>query len=391
MFRRTNLQRALPRLICMVLALAICVSLALSFRGQDEIEVLPAPVPIEVSVIQVTPAATRVDDELPGRVVAYRTAEIRPQVGGVIQGRLFEQGSEVHAGQPLFQIKPEPFRAAERSAAATLQRAQAALIRTQTHVRRLRPLVDADAISRQSYDDAVANWSQALADVAQAQADLQRKRLDVDFATVTSPISGRIDQAAATEGALATAGGADALATVQQIDQVYVDVRQPASRLDALRRITAGRADVDAAVTILDADGKPYPMCGRLLFSGVNVDAGTGEVIARVLVPNPARALLPGMFVRAQLPRLMLPQGISLPQQAIAHDDRGKSQVSVVDEHGRVHPREVTIGAERAGMAIVTAGLSAGDIVIVEGRDHVQPNTRVKTVPWHLAPMADKR
>lgn len=371
-----------PLLASALLLLAAC--------GRDD-QPAPAPAAIEVGVVRAVPAATLVSDELAGRVVAYRIAEIRPQVGGVIQRRLFEQGSEVRAGQPLFQINPAPFRADLASAAAALQRAEAALQRTRTQAERLRPLVEADAISRQSYDDAVAGEAQARAEVAQARADLQRKRLDLDFATVTSPINGRIDQAVITEGALAIAGGTEALATVQQIDQIYVDVRQPAARLQALRQVISSRSGAGAAVTILDSDGRPYAARGRLMFSGVSVDPGTGEVIARVLVPNPDRTLLPGMYVRARLPRLTLPQGISMPQQAISHDGGGRPQVSVVDGQGRVHLRPVTIATEIGGNAIISAGLRSGELVIVEGRDRVQPGTPVKPTPWRLARPTDKR
>ena len=349
-------------------------------------------VPVEVAVVRVAPEAIELADELPGRVVAFRVAEIRPQVGGIIQRRLFQQGSEVRAGQPLFQIAPAPFRAEANTAQAGLQRAQAVLGRAQLQARRLAPLVEADAISRQSYDDAVAARDQAAADVAQSRAMLERRRLDLAFATVRSPISGRIDQAVMTEGGLATVGDAAPLATVQQIDQVYVDVRQPASRLDALRAATrAGNAAHGAPVTILTGDGRPYPAQGRLLFSGVSVDPGTGEVTARVLVPNRDRALLPGMFVRARLPRMTFAGAFSLPQQAIARDASGRATVSVVDSQGRVRSRLVTVGAEYDGRAVVTAGLRAGEVVIVEGRDRVQPNTPVNTVPWRSASSPTRR
>lgn len=191
----------------------------------------PAPSPTEVSVVRVEASAMAIADELPGRVAAYRVADIRPQVGGIIQRRLFEQGSEVRAGQPLFQINAAPFQADAATASAGLQRAQAVLARARVQQKRLEPLVEADAISGQSYDDAEAARVQAAADVAQNRATLQRRRLDVGFATVRSPISGRIDQAVLTEGALATVGDANPLATVQQIDRVFVDVRQPAARL----------------------------------------------------------------------------------------------------------------------------------------------------------------
>ena len=342
-----------------------------------------APPPAEVSVIKVAPGAISIADELPGRVVAFRVAEIRPQVGGVIQRRLFEQGTEVRAGQPLFQINAAPFSADTDASAATVQRAEATLSRAKLQEQRLKPLVTADAISGQSYDDAVAARAQAAADLAQARADLARRRVDLGFATIRSPISGRIDQAVLTEGALASTTATDPLATVQQIDKVYIDVRQPATRLDALREATrAGTADQGAPVEILASDGRAYPVKGRLLFSGISVDPTTGEVIARAEVPNPDRALLPGMFVRARLPRLALKDALTVPQQAVARDGAGAATVNVVVAGGKVETRSVTTGDNRDGRTVIIKGLKVGDTVIVEGQDRLQPGATVKPSPW---------
>jgi len=333
--------------------------------------------------VTISPSQIAVADELPGRVLAYRIAEIRPQVNGVIQRRLFEQGTEVRAGQPLFQIDSAPFRADVGTAEASLQRAQATLARARTQEERLAPLVKADAISGQAYDDAVAARDQAAAELAQSRATLQRQQVDLGFATIRSPISGRIDQAMVTEGALASTGAAEPLATVQQIDRVYVDVRQPAARLEMLREAArAGTADQGAPVEILGSGGQPYPVTGRLLFSGISVDPGTGEVIARVEVPNPTRALLPGMFVRARLPRLTLPDALTVPEQAVLRDATGNASVSVVGKDGKVEVRPISTGDARNGAIIVTQGLKAGETVIVEGQDRVQPGAQVKPVPW---------
>jgi multidrug efflux system membrane fusion protein len=327
-----------------------------------------------------------VADELPGRVVAFRVAEIRPQVNGVIQRRLFEQGTEVRAGQPLFQINPAPFSADTNSAAAAVQRAQAALSRADLQEKRLSPLVKADAVSGQDYDDAVAARHQAAADLAASRAELARRRVDLGFATIRSPISGRIDQAVFTEGALASMSSAQPLATVQQIDRVYVDVRQPAARLEMLREAArAGNSAQGAPVEIVTSGGRVLPVKGRLLFSGISVDPSTGEVIARVEVPNADRALLPGMFVRARLPRLALPDALTVPEQAVQRDPTGKASVSVVGKDGKVAPRPIETGDTRDGKVIVTAGLKAGDIVIVEGQDRAQPGTPVKPQPWRGA------
>ncbi len=369
------------RTLCMLTAASIALAAC-----SETPEQTAAPQPVEVLVTQVRPQAVEVADELPGRVVAFRTAEIRPQVGGIVQRRFFEQGAFVRAGQPLFQINPAPFRADANSAAASLQRAQAALNLAGTQAERLKPLVSADAISRQSYDNAVAQRAQAVAEVAQARADLSRRRLDVGFARVTSPISGQIGATLVTEGALVGAQDTNPLAVVQQIDKVYVDVRQPAERFDALlqaRREGKG-ADTDG-VDILFSSGSSYPIRGRILFSGVTVEPGTGNAVVRVEVPNPDRRLLPGMFVRARLPRLIAPAAITVPQEAVTRGDDGAATVAVVDAQGRVHNRQVNVGDVTNGRYIILSGLKAGERVIVVGRDRVQPGVPVKARPWQPA------
>lgn len=356
-------------------------SLALASCAQ-EAPAAPDAVP-EVSVVRLAPTQVDVADELPGRVVAYRVAEIRPQVGGVIQRRMFQQGSEVRAGQALFQIDPSPFRADVASADAAVKRSEAVAARARTQESRLAPLVKADAISGQTYDDAVTARDQALAELAQSRAQLRRSNVDLGFATLRSPISGRIDQAVFTEGALAVAGDTQPLATVQQIDRVYIDVRQPAARLEALREAArSGEGNAGAEVEIIWGADQLYPVRGRLLFSGISVDPGTGDVIARVEVANPDRTLLPGMFVRARLPRLSLPAALVVPRQSVSRDAAGKEQVSVVDAQGKVHARRVTTGDERNGQIIITQGLKAGDVVIVEGQDRVAAGATVKPVAW---------
>lgn len=363
----------------------LCAAAALALSACGEKPQGPPPTP-EVSVVKVAPSSVAIADELPGRVVAFRVAEIRPQVSGIIQRRLFEQGSEVREGQPLFQINPAPFRADAGSAAATVKRAEATLARAKAQEERLVPLVKSDAISGQAYDDAVAARQQAAADLAQTRADLQRRQVDLGFATIRSPISGRIDQAVLTEGALANAGDTNPLATVQQIDRVYVDVRQPAARLDALREAArAGNANQGAPVEIVSSSGKAYSVKGRLLFSGVSVDPGTGEVVARVEVSNRDRSLLPGMFVRARLPRIAMPDAILVPLQAVAHDASGETTVKIVDAQNKVKVRKVVIGDEKDGKIIIQQGLKAGDTVIVEGQDKAQPDSAVKPMPWRNA------
>lgn len=374
---RTNLSRMAA------LLLATSASLGVAGCGGGEPPPAPSPAALEVSVVKVGGSAVEVADELPGRVVAFRVAEIRPQVSGIIQRRLFEQGSEVRAGQPLFQINAAPFQADADIASATVARAAAALARAEQQERRLSMLVKADAISGQAYDDAVTARRAAAAELAQARAERRRRGVDLGFSTIRSPISGRIDQAILTEGALATAGDTRPLATVQQIDRVYVDVRQPAARLDALRAAAqAGAGNQGAPVEFVGSDGRAYPVKGRLLFSGISVDAATGEVVARVEVANADRTLLPGMFVRARLPRLRLDDAIMVPMQAIQRDPSGAASVQVVGAGGKPMPRRVVTGDERDGRILVTQGLRSGDVVIVEGQDRLQPGMTVKAVAW---------
>lgn len=368
-----------------LLALASASLLVLASCGSQQ---QPPPPPPEVSVIKVGAGAVEIADELPGRVVAYRVAEIRPQVSGIIQRRLFEQGSEVREGQPLFQINPAPFRADAGSAAAAVKRAEATLERARIQEQRLAPLMRSDAISGQDFDDAVAARAQAAADLAQTRAELDRRQVDLGFATIRSPISGRIDQAVLTEGGLASSSDTNPLATVQQIDRVYVDVRQPATRLEALRAAARkGAANQGAPVDIILGEGRVHAVKGRLLFSGISVDPGTGEVIARVEVPNADRTLLPGMFVRARLPRLAQSDAIMVPLQAIAHMG-DQTSVNIVDAAGKVQTRKVVLGDEKDGKVIVESGLKPGDVVMVEGQDRVQPGAKVKPMPWRAAAAA---
>lgn len=338
--------------------------------------------PPEVAVAVAEVAAVTPVDELPGRIVAFRTAEIRPQVSGVVTRRYFEQGGEIRAGQPLFQIDPAPYRAEVLGAQAAVLRAMAVADRARTQVARLAPLVDADAISRQSYDDAAAAKAQAEADLAEARATLRRRSVDLSFATVSAPIAGRIGEAQVTEGALVAPGGAGPMAVIQQIDKVYVDVRQPSARLEALRALSAGGAGRE--VEILTPSGAPYPRKGRILFSGVTVDPMTGDAIARVEIDNPDRVLLPGMFVRARLPRAPISGAVLVPQQSVVRDGAGKPVISVVNAQTVVETRVVEVGDVVAGRYVVTRGLKAGDRVIVEGQDRVAAGTRVRAVPFRL-------
>lgn len=334
----------------------------------------PPPVRYEV----MTPAPLQQVNELSGRVAALRTAEIRPQVGGIVLRRLFEQGTEVKAGQPLFQINPAPFKADADTAAAALQRAEAALARTSTQAARLKPLVETEAISRQSYDDVESQRLQAAAEVAQARAELARRQLDLKFATIDTPIKGRVDQAQISEGALVSPNDATPLARVHQIDQVYVDVRQPAMSLEALQRAAEdGRqTGKGVKVEVLRSNGEPLGLSAKMLFSGISVDESTGDVLVRVLVDNPGRRLLPGMFVQARFTLAELSQALSVPQEAVA---RGNGQTSawVVNAQNKVQQVPLKLGELVGRRYIVTAGLKAGDKVVVEGLDRMKEGAEV--------------
>ncbi|WP_446900561.1 efflux RND transporter periplasmic adaptor subunit [Burkholderia sp. YIM B11467] len=363
---------------------AVCALVAAMLAGCGPAE-QQAAVPA-TPVAAMTLAAVRLDvsEDLPGRVAAVRVAEIRPQVSGIVQRRLFEQGTEVRAGQPLFQINPAPFKADMDTAAASLQRAQAALERAKVQTARFKPLVEADAISRQVYDDAVSQRDQAAADVAQARATLARRQLDLKFATVEAPIAGRIDQALVTEGALVSSTDSQPMARIQQIDQVYVDVRQPAGALESLRGALASQPDASGnglPVDVLRGDDTRYDVKGRMLFSGVNVDPGTGDVLVRVLVDNPKRQLLPGMYVRARIPRAHYANALTVPQQAVVRMD-GKPGLWVLDAKGNAHLKAVEVGELTDRRYRIRSGVQAGQKVVVEGMERLTDGAAVAATDW---------
>jgi len=304
--------------------------------------------------------------------------------------RQFEQGAEVQAGQKLFQLNPAPFQADVDSAAAALQHAVATAKRASSQADRLKPLVEADAISRQAYDDAVAQREQAVATVAQARASLARRRLDLAFASIEAPIAGRIGSELVTEGALVGLADATPMARIQQIDKVYVDVRQPAAALAALRASGSdsnGGAD-KLPVTILGADGQPHPVTGRILFSGISVDAGTGDAVIRVLVDNPQRQLLPGMFVRARIARAVQAHGVLVPQQAVLRSSDGQAQAWVLDGTHKASLKPIAVGDVVDHQYVVNGGLKAGDTVVIEGQERLQPGATAAPQPWKPAVVA---
>lgn len=339
-----------------------------------------APALPQVSVLTLTGRELVISEDLPARVAALRSADIRAQISGIVQRRLFEQGAEISAGTVLFQINPAPFKADVDSTAAALQRAEAVLARARIQIDRLKPLLRTDAISRQTYDDAISQRDQAAADVAQARATLARHQLNLQFASVEAPIAGRIDQALVSEGALVSPTDATPMARIQQIDQVYVDVRQPASVLESLRQ-QAGSTAPELAVEILGSNGTPLGMQGHILFSGIEVDAGTGDVLLRVLVDNPERRLLPGLYVQARIPRARYANALTVPQQAVVRTS-GQTSVWVVDGQGQAQLVQVNTAELVNNQYRIASGLSAGQQVVIEGIDRLTTGVQVTASPW---------
>lgn len=339
-----------------------------------------APSPFPVSVLTLEAAELSVTENLPGRVSAVRTAEVRAQVSGIVKRRSFEEGSNVEAGKTLFQIDPAPFKAEVDIAAAALQRAEATLAQARTRADRMDTLRRRDAISRQIYDDAVSLRDQAAADVAQARAALALRRLNLRFASVEAPIAGRIDQTLVSEGALVSPTDATPMARIQQIDQVYVDVRQSATVLETLRQ-QAGSATPEPSVDILDSDGTSLGMRGRMLFSGIQVDTGTGDVLLRVLVDNPQHRLLPGLYVQTRVPRAHYCAALSVPQQAVTRT-AGQASVWVMNSQHQVRQVAVELGELVARRYRVVSGLSAGQQVVIEGIERLSENADVTPRLW---------
>lgn len=345
--------------------------------------------PPEVAVITVTPEPLVTTTELPGRLEATRLAQVRARVPGIVLKRVFREGSDVEAGDVLFQIDPAPYRAARNSAKAALAKAEANLAQAELTVRRYQPLVKTNAISKQEFDDAQTAQEQAVADVAAARAALETAQLNLSYATVTAPISGRIGRAEVTEGALVGQGEATPLATVQQIDPIYVNLTQSSTEFLQLQRAMASGQlkTVDngqAGVTLMMEDGRAYPHAGKLLFSDLSVDPSSGAVSLRAIFPNPDRFLLPGMYVRARIEQGVKEQAISIPQQALQRN-QGGAWVMVVSGDDKVEMRAVKVHSTHGNAWVISSGLKAGERVIVEGFQKVQPGAPVSAVPWRSA------
>lgn len=375
--------------------MALLALVTLTLAGCDDSsqpnEQTPKP-QVRVETVQLQPLA--VSTELSGRLLAPRTAEVRARVAGVVLKRVYREGSDVKQGDVLFLIDPAPFKADHDSARATLAKAQATLYQARLQEQRYRELVDDKAVSRQEYDNARAAFLQADAAVAEANAALERARLNLGYATVTAPISGRIGRALVTEGALVGQNETTPLATIQQLDPIHADVTQSTRELNALRRaLRAGElqqaGDGQARATLIQDDGSAYPLPGKLLFSDISVDPSTNQITLRSEFPNPDLDLLPGSYVRVRLEQALQPKGISVPQRAILRDSAGVPKVLVVDQRSQVSERQVALGNAQGDRWVVSEGLAPGERVVIEGLQHIKAGDQVQVdAPQGAQPIA---
>lgn len=336
----------------------------------------------EVNVITLKAQELTLHTQLPGRTSAYRVAEVRPQVGGIVIKRLFREGSDVKAGQTLYQIDPATYEASLASAKATWERAKASESIARIKAERYRSLIKTRGVSQQDYDDAEASWKQTIADVASAKAAVDTAKINLDYTKVRAPISGRIGKSAVTEGALVTAQQTTALTTIQQLNPLYVDVSQSSGELLKLKKALAeGQLEKagpqEAKVKLLLDDGSYYSENGKLQFSDVTVDEGTGSVTVRAIFANKEQQLLPGMFVRAELGEANLKEALLVPQLAVSHDPKGNATVLIVNDQGQVEQKSFETVRSINNNWLVKDGLKAGDRVLVNGTQKVQAGMKV--------------
>ncbi|MBM4328941.1 MAG: efflux RND transporter periplasmic adaptor subunit [Deltaproteobacteria bacterium] len=359
-------------------------------RGQQP---LAPPVP-EVAAVTVRAQELVLTTELPGRTSAYLIAEIRPQVNGIIQKRLFTEGSDVKAGQVLYQIDPAPFQAALDSARAALAKSEANLPAIRSKAERYKTLLAEKAVSQQDYDDREAALKQAEADVQYWKAAVETARINLDYTRVTAPISGRIGKSNVTDGALVTAYQAMPLATIQQLDPIYVDVPQSTTELLRLKRrlednrLHQNGKDQNTVKLILE-DHTAYPLEGALQFRDVTVEPTTGSVVLRIVFPNPEGILLPGMFVRTVVKEGVNERAILIPQQAVSRDPKGNPIALIVDAEGKIQQRTLTLDRAIGDKWLVSSGLGLGDRVVVEGIQKVRPGVSVKVIDVDASRKAD--
>lgn len=346
----------------------------------------PPPAP-EVAIVTIQPKPVLITTDLTGRTSANLVAEVRPQVGGIIQKRLFTEGSDVQAGQVLYQIDPATYQAALDNARAGLARSEANLSAIRLKADRLRELLVDKAVSRQDYDDAASALKQTQADIQYWQANVDTARINLKYTSITAPISGRIGKSSVTEGALVAVGQSTALATIQKLDPMYVDITQSTADLLRLQRgVKEGRLNQSDAnqrkVQLILEDGSTYPLSGTLQFRDVTVDPTTGSVILRAVFPNPNGVLLPGMFIRAVVKEGINEKALLVPQQAVSRDPKGNPQTLIVDAENKVALRTLALDRAIGDQWLVASGLAAGERVIVEGMQKVKPGVSVKVVPF---------
>lgn len=370
----TNHFRCLP-----LSGFIVCAALLTGCDGQENPQQHAQAPQVSVHIVKSAPLA--VTTELPGRTDAYRVAEVRPQVSGIILHRNFTEGSDVKAGESLYQIDPATYQAAYDNAKGELVKAQAAANIAHLTVKRYVPLVGTQYVSKQEYDQAVATAQQADASVVAAKAGVESARINLAYTKVTSPINGRIGKSSVTEGALVTNGQATALATVQQLDPIYVDVTQSSSDFMRLKQQTSLQKGDTSSVELLMENGQPYPLKGTLQFSDVTVDESTGSITLRALFPNPQHMLLPGMFVRARIDEGTQPDAILVPQQGVTRTPRGDATVLVVNEKNQVESRTVVAPQAIGDRWLITEGLKNGDRVIISGQQKVRPGVTVVAIP----------
>lgn len=347
----------------------------------------PQSGPPEVAVVTMQTQRLVITTELTGRTSAKRIAEVRPQVSGIIRKRLFTEGGDVKAGQALYQIDPAPFQAALDNATAALSRSEANLPAIRSRADRLRELLAENAVSKQDYDDAAAALKQTEADIQYGKATVETARINLGYTAITAPISGRIGRSNITEGALVAAYQPPPLATIQQLDPIYVDVPQATAEVLRLRRrLEDGglnrNGEIRHKVRLHLEDGSPYPWGGALQFRDVTVDPTTGSVMLRLVFPNTQGVLLPGMFVRAVVEEGVNPRALLIPQQAVSRDHKGNPFTLSVDAAGKVRQRMLTLDRALGAAWVVSSGLAPGERVIVEGMQKVQPGASVKAVPF---------
>jgi membrane fusion protein, multidrug efflux system len=363
--------------------IAPALVLILSACGGGQEQQKPAGPP-EVGVVTVREQAVSLANELPGRTSAYESSDVRPQVNGLIQARLFAEGDQVRAGQPLYRIDPAPYQAAVANAQAALNRSRAAIASSEALARRYGELVKINAISRQDYENAVTSAQQARADVSAQQALLRTAQIDLARTTIRAPISGRIGRSTYTVGALVSASQTDALTTIQRLDPIYVDIQQSSADVLRLRQqILSGKLASDGrnvSVKLKLEDGSTYPQPGVLKFTDVTVDPTTGSQVIRAQFPNPQGLLLPGMYVRAEFAQATQTNGLLVPQVAVSRDEKGNPTILVVGGQNKLEQRKITAPRTVGDSWLVTGGLKAGEKVVVDGAQMLRPGMPVKPV-----------